>query len=93
MQDDQVIAVVKQKMFSLLHLRFTVEGLAGLYEMEGDWLNWNYAINTNGQMIAQISQQFTVFQDRFGMEIVEGADVPLLVCLAIVIDEITHPTD
>ena len=90
-QGGQVMAVVKQKLFSLFHLQFTVEGPGVVYEMEGDWLNWNYDIRTNGQTIAQIGQQFTVFQDRYGMEIVEGADIPLLVCLAIVIDEVAHP--
>jgi uncharacterized protein YxjI len=61
--------------------------------MEGDWLNWNYEIRTNGQTVARIGQQFSVFQDRYGMEIAEGADVPMLICLAIVIDEVSHPKD
>jgi uncharacterized protein YxjI len=93
LQGDQVVAVVKKRMFSLFHARFTVEGPGGVYEMEGDWINWNYEIRANGQTVAQISQQFSLVQDRYGMEIVEGANVPLLLCLAIVIDEVSHPND
>jgi len=93
LQNDQVVAVVKKKIFSLFHPRFTVEGPSGTYEMEGDWLHWNYEIRTGGQMVAQIAQQFSLFQDRYGMEIADDADVPLLVCLAIVIDEVSHQKD
>jgi uncharacterized protein YxjI len=91
LQDDQVVAVVKKQVFSLFHPRFTVEGPGGAYEMEGDWLNWNYEIRSNGQTVAQIGQQFALFQDRYGMEIADGADVPMLICLAIIIDEVSHP--
>ena len=91
LQDDQVVAVVKKQVFSLFHPRFTVEGPGGTYEMEGDWLNWNYEIRSNGQTVAQIGQQFALFQDRYGMEIAADADVPMIVCLAIVIDEVSHP--
>ncbi len=93
LQGDQVVAVVKKQLFTLFHTHFTVEGSGGNYEMEGDWLNWNYEIRSNGQTVAQIGQQFAFLQDCYGMEIAEGADVPLLVCLAIVIDEVAHPKD
>lgn len=91
LQGDQIVAVVKKQIFSLFQPRFDVEGPGGTYEMEGDWINWNYVIRANGQTIAQIGKQFAFFQDCYGMEIAEGADVPLLVCLAVVIDEIAHP--
>ena len=93
LQGDQVMAVVKQQMFTLIQQKFTVEGPGGSYEIEGDWLNWNYEIRAKGQVVAQVGHQFSMFQDRYGMEITEGADVPLLLCLAIVIDEISHPKE
>ena len=91
LQGDQVTMIVKKELFSFLHPRFTVEGVAGSYEMEGDWLNWNSEIRTGGTVVARISQKFAIFQDKYGMEITDGADVPLLICLAIVMDEIAHP--
>jgi len=51
------------------------------------------SVTSGGQTVAQIGQQFSLFQDRYGMEIADGADVPLLVCLAIVIDEVSHQKD
>jgi uncharacterized protein YxjI len=87
----QLTAVVKKKLFTLFHPQFTVEGPAGTYTMEGDWLNWNYTIAQNGQIVAQIGKQFALFQDRYGADIADGADVPTLLCLAIVMDEVAHP--
>lgn len=90
-QGGQEVAVVKKKLFSLLHPEFTIEGAGGTYRMTGDWLNWNYQIEQNGQVVAQIGRQFALFQDRYGIDIAPGADVPLLLCLAIVMDEVAHP--
>jgi uncharacterized protein YxjI len=90
-REGQEIAVVKKKLFTLFHPQFTVEGPAGTYTMEGDWLNWNYTIAQNGQPIAQIGKQFSLFQDRYGIDIADGADAPTLLCLAIVMDEVAHP--
>ncbi|MCA1595881.1 MAG: LURP-one-related family protein [Chloroflexi bacterium] len=87
----QVTAIVKKKIFALLHPQFTVEGPGGTYAMEGDWMNWNYTIAQNGVPVAQISKQFSMFQDQYGVRIADGADVPTLLCLAIVMDEVAHP--
>lgn len=91
LQGDEIVAIVKKQLFSLFNPRFDVTGPGGIYEMEGDWINWNYSIRTHGRTIAQISKQFAFFQDCYGIEITEDADVPLVVCLAIVIDEVSHP--
>ena len=87
-QNGQIAVVVKKKLFSLLVTRFTIEGPGGNYEMQGDWLNWNYTITQNGQTVAQISRQLALFQDRYGMEIQPGADAPLLLAIGIVMDEV-----
>ena len=90
-QGRQIAAVVKNKVFSLLVPRFTIDGPGGNYEMQGDWLNWNYTITQNGQTVAQISRQLALFQDRYGVQIQSGADAPLLLAIAIVMDEVMHP--
>ena len=87
----QVVAVVQKKLFTLVHDRFTVEGAAGTFEMVGDWLSWNYSITQNGQSVAQISKQLALFHDRYGVDIAEGVDVPNILCLVIVMDEVAHP--
>lgn len=87
----QVVAVVQKKLFTLIHDRFTIEGSAGTFEMTGDWLNWNYTITQNGQTVAQISKQFALVRDKYGVDIAEGADVPTILSLVIVMDEVAHP--
>ena len=90
-RDGQDVAVVRKKLFTLLHDRFTIEGPAGTFEMTGDWLNWNYSITQNGRPVAQIGKQFAVIHDCYGVEITEGVDVPTILCLVIVMDEVSHP--
>ncbi len=90
-RDGQIAAVVKKKVFSLLTPRFTIDGSGGSYEMQGDWLNWNYTITQGGQVVARISRQLALFQDRYGVAIEIGADAPLLLAIAIVMDEVMHP--
>jgi len=87
----QVVAVVQKKLFTLIHDRFKIEGTAGVFEMTGDWLNWNYSITQNGQTVAQISKQLALFHDRYGVDIAEGVDVPTIICLVIVMEEVAHP--
>jgi len=90
-REEKEIVVVKKRLFTLFHPLFTVEGPEGTFTMEGDWLNWNYTIARDGQAVAQIGKQFSLFQDRYGIDIADGADVPTLLCLAIVMDEVAHP--
>jgi len=86
----QEAIIVKKQLFTLFQPIFDVEGPAGVFQMVGDWASWNYTIQTNGQTVAQIGKQFAVFQDTYGIEIAAGADVPTLLCLVIVMDEVIH---
>ena len=87
----QEAVVVKKEAFTLFHPKFDIEGPSGTYQMEGDWTNWNYTISDNGQPLAQIGKETALFQDRYTVDIAEGVDVPTLLCLAIVMDEVSHP--
>ena len=69
---------------------FDIEGPAGVYTMDGDWADWNFRVDDGGRTVAQISRQFALFADCYGVEIAEGADAPMLLCLAIVMDEIIN---
>ncbi len=88
---EHVVATVSKKAFTLLRPLFTVDAPGIQYEMEGDWLNWNYEIRANCVPVAQIGKQFALLQDRYAMSVTEGADVSALVCLAIIMDEVAHP--
>lgn len=90
-REGQLSLVIKKKVFTLFHPKFTVEGSAGTFEMEGDWLNWNYEIIQGGQVVARISKELSLFSDRYGVEIMDGVEIPTILCLVIVMDEVAHP--
>ena len=83
--------VFRQDGWHPFHPQYVVDGPGGSYEMEGDWQSWEYTVSANGQTVAQISKQWSWGSDTYGMEIAAGADVPALLCLAIVMDEVAHP--
>ena len=90
LQNEQVIAVVEKEIFTFLNPRFTVEGEKGVYEMSGDWLNWEYEIYGNGQIAGQVTKEFALFQDRYVLDVADGADASFLICLTIIMDEVTR---
>jgi uncharacterized protein YxjI len=81
---------VHQKAFSWTP-HFDIEGPGGSYTMDGDWADWDFQVSAGGQTVARISKQFALYADTYGIEIADGADVPTLLCLAIVMDEVAHP--
>lgn len=90
-RNGQPALTVQQEAFSFLHPRFDAEGPAGTFVMEGDWNNQNYRIKALAGAGAQISREWARMTDTYGIEIDEGADTPTLLCLAIVMDEVSHP--
>ena len=88
-QNGQVMLTVHKKAFSWTP-HFDIEGPGGFYTMDGDWTDWNFRIDSGGQTLALISRQFALFADCYGVDVAEGADVPMILCLAIVMDEIIN---
>lgn len=87
-QQGQLVANVKEHLFSFFGEKFTVQSAAGTFEIAGDWMNWNYSITLGGMPVATISKQFAMFQDVYAVDIIDSADIPLTLCIAIVIDEV-----
>lgn len=87
-QQGAMVATIKQHLFSLFGERFTVESTAGIFEIAGDWMNWNYTIEMGGMPVATIGKQFALFQDVYAVDIIDNADIPLLLSIAIVVDEV-----
>jgi|SRR5579883_2643260 len=87
-QQGQMVAAIKPNIFSFGGERFTVETMQGNLEVAGDWMNWNYTIAGNGIPIATVGKQFNFFQNMYGVNIADNAAIPLMLCIAIVIDEV-----
>ena len=85
--------VFKQDGWHPFHPQYAVDGPAGSYQMQGDWLGREYSISADERQVAQISQRFSWVTSTYGVEVADGADAPLLLCLAIVVDEVAHAGD
>lgn len=93
-RDGAVVAVVKKKLFALLHHRFTVDvpGPDDL-EAEGDFLDHEYAFRRGGRNVATVSKRWFSWTDTYGVDIVEGEDDILILASAVVVDMACHPDD
>ena len=86
----QAPTVVKTASINPIHPTFTIKGPSGSYQLEGDWNSGNYAITKEGQPVAQVSVESSGFlgvQRCYTVDIAEGADIPTLLCVVIVMDE------
>lgn len=82
--------VVKKQSVSLLHPTFTIEGPSGSYQLEGNWKKGNYTILKEGQAAARVGSEDTGLlgiQGRYTVDITDGADIPTLLCVVMVMDE------
>ena len=74
--------------FGLFGERFKIEGANGMiFHVDGDIWNWNFSVSDdNGNLLAQIGRQFSLFRDSYAVDVAQGVDAPFVIALAIVID-------
>lgn len=72
-----------KKEFSFFRPQFTIE--CNGWEVEGEWLEWDYAIYDGERQVAVISKELFHFTDTYVIDVAEPGDVlgVLLVALAI----------
>jgi uncharacterized protein YxjI len=87
-------AVVKKKLFTFLHCRFTVD-VPGPDDLEakGSFLDLEYEFKRHGQTVATVSKKWFRIADTYGVDIVEGEDDVLILASAVVIDLVCHSKD
>jgi uncharacterized protein YxjI len=68
--------------------RFKVEGDNGMiFHVDGDIWRWNFAVSDNyGNLMGQVSRQFSLFRDSYAIEVAAGVDIPFIIALAVVIE-------
>ncbi len=87
----QAYATITKAMFTFFHQSYSIEVVGGpVYNVEGDLTNHEYAVDSQGTPVAQISRQWFSIRDSYGIAIAPGADVPLLLASAVCIDEIAE---
>ncbi|MEU5411147.1 LURP-one-related/scramblase family protein [Streptomyces clavifer] len=84
-RDGEELAKVKRKRLSLLRNHYRVTLVDGTeLDVSGKILDREFAIDYDGELLAQISRRWLTVRDTYGIDIVrEDADVPLLVAVAV----------
>jgi uncharacterized protein YxjI len=57
---------------------------------KGNFIDHEYEIEVDGDRVATISKKWFRVRDTYGIEVAEGADVPLVIAVAVCIDELAH---
>ncbi|MBI5489121.1 MAG: LURP-one-related family protein [Deltaproteobacteria bacterium] len=90
-RDGELAAVIKQKAFTLLKCRFTVD-VPGPDDLEatGDFLDHEYVFSRQGEEVARVSKQWFTWRDTYGIDVGAGEDDVLIIASAVVIDLCCH---
>ncbi|MDF6043680.1 LURP-one-related family protein [Streptomyces sp. JH14] len=84
-RDGEQLARIKRKRLSLLrnHYRVTLVDGTGL-DVSGKILDREFAIDYDGELLAQISRRWLTVRDTYGIDVVrEDADMALLIAVAV----------
>jgi len=93
-RDGKVVAVVKKKLFALIHHRFTVD-VPGPDDIEanGSFTDHEYTFTRGGRAVATVSKKWFTWADTYGVDIVDGEDDILILASTVVVDMACHPDD
>ncbi|MFH8567716.1 LURP-one-related/scramblase family protein [Streptomyces sp. NPDC017993] len=84
-RDDRPLATVKRKRLSLLRNHYRVELVDGTeLDVSGKILDREFAIEYDGELLAEISRRWLTVRDTYAVNIVhEDAEPPLLIAVAV----------
>jgi len=84
-------AVVKKKLFTLIHCRFSVD-VPGPDDLEakGDFWDMEYKFSRGDCSVAEVSKRWFSWSDTYGVDIRDGQDEVLILAATIVIDLACH---
>ena len=90
-RDGSLAAVVKKKLFTLIHCRFSVD-VPGPDDLEakGSFLDMEYACSRGDEQVADISKRWFAWSDTYGVDIRDGEDDVLILAATVVIDLACH---
>jgi uncharacterized protein YxjI len=89
--DGETIATVKKAMISPFGDRFKVElKHGGEFKVKGHVLDHDYAIERDGDTVAEISKKWFRVRDTYGIEIAERQDDPLILAIAVCVEHMAR---
>jgi len=89
-QNNEVIADVKRKLNLIGGKKFKVKSKLGEFKISGNFRSREFTIKKDHHLVATISKKFFAIGDKYGVKVEEGQDVPFILALAIVVDEVAH---
>ncbi len=91
-RNDQLAAVVKKQIFTLLRAKFSVD-VPGPDDLEasGDFLAHEYEFTKGGETVATVSKAWFAMTDSYGVDIAANQDDVLILACTVVIDLCCHP--
>ena len=86
----RLVAVVKQKLFTFMRYKFTVDETATPdpvdLEVQGDFWEHEYTFTRNGRPAAAVSKKWFGFRDTYGVDVADGENDVLILACTVVID-------
>ncbi|MFE4795442.1 LURP-one-related/scramblase family protein [Streptomyces sp. NPDC056708] len=84
-RDGEQLAKVKRKRLSLLRNHYRVTLVDGTeLDVSGEILDREFAVDYDGELLAQISRRWLTVRDTYGIDVVrEDADVALLIAVSV----------
>jgi uncharacterized protein YxjI len=82
------VATVRQAMISPLRERFSIDLAAGgEMSAQGNITDHEFEIHSGGTKVAEVSKRWFRVRDTYGIEVAPGQDAPLLLAIAVCIDQ------
>jgi uncharacterized protein YxjI len=94
-QDDgRVVATVHKSVFSPLHHRAVIDLADGArLEAVGNIIGKDFEIRDGHRVLAQVSRAWFRVRDTYGVDVAEGEDDVLMICIAVCLDRIHADED
>ncbi|CAF3667874.1 unnamed protein product [Rotaria socialis] len=89
-QNDTVVAEVNRKMNLLGGKKFKIKSKYGNFKIDGNFGSHEFTIQREYKIVATISKKFFTVGDKYDVKIEQGQDVPFILALAIIVDEVAH---
>ena len=94
-RNGQLVAVVKQKLWTLFRNRFTVDVDADGpsptdLEVQGDFWQHEYTFTRANQPVATVSKRYFSWTDTYGVDIAPGEDDVLILACTVIVDMATQ---
>jgi len=86
------VATVKKALISPLREHYTVSlNAGGEWHVQGNILDHEYEISGPAGRIAEVGKKWFRIRDTYGVNVAPGQDDALVIAVAIVVDQMSHP--